>query len=60
MIEAIKETLESLFVVNRDAPDKEAMNDASRGYGLLLHASGLKHNSSRRNSTVAIVTEKVL
>ncbi len=54
MIESIKETLEALFVIDKDAP-REKMEDASRGYGRLLHASGSKTNHAQ----VEAVTSKV-
>ncbi len=45
MIEALKTKLEDLFVLHKNAPTEE-MEDASRGYGWLLHASGLKANQA--------------
>ncbi len=54
VIESIKETLEALFVIDKDAP-KEKMEDARWAYGRLLHASGSKTNHAQ----VEAVTSKV-
>lgn len=44
MFQAVNETLESLFVVGSNGVSREGMENASQGYGRLLHASGLKVN----------------
>ncbi len=54
VIASIKEAIEALFVIDKDAP-RENMEDASRGYGRLLHASGSKTNHAQ----VEAVTTKV-
>lgn len=45
MFSAILSRLESLFMVDTETA-REDMEDASRGYGRLLHASGLKNNEA--------------
>ncbi len=55
MIEALMTKLKALFVLDKSA-SKEEMEDASRGYGRLLHASGLKANQAAH---VATLTEQV-
>ena len=49
----IKTQLESLFVVQSTAKSEE-MEDASRGYGLLLHAFGLRTEEIRAKYSAKI------
>ena len=53
----IRTQLESLFVV-QSIPPSEGMEDASRGYGLLLHAFGLRTEEIRAKYS-AKIKEKV-
>ena len=52
----IKTQLESLFKV-QSTPKSEEMEDASRGYGLLLHAFGLRTEEMRAKYSAKIKTK---
>ena len=55
VLHEIRTELESLFVAPR--PKSEEMEDASRGYGLLLHAVGLRTEEKRTEYSAAIKTK---
>ena len=52
----MKTQLESLFKV-QSTPKSEEMEDASRGYGLLLHAFGLRTEEMRAKYSAKIKTK---
>ena len=56
-VRRICQKLEALFTVNKE-PDREDMEDTSRGYGLLLHGAGLKTEQVTAEH-VSAVTEQV-
>ena len=46
----VNEQLRKLFILNEGAPSE--MEDVSRGYGLLLHGSGLKGKCDQQLSYI--------
>ena len=56
VLREIKTQLQSLFAV-QSTPKSEEMEDASRGYGLLLHAFGLRTERKRTEYSAAIKTK---